>query len=157
VRGLGAHRVDYRSRDVVGNTEPYRTVRFTLTLGPIAAGTPPNAPAAFAALARVPRRVTTLRALRRGRLTVRITCQGVDRGTVALRVSRATARRLKLGSRVLAKRSVRCGEQGRASVRLRPGAKVRKALARTRRGVAGRLTLRMGKTADATSIFLRRG
>jgi hypothetical protein len=157
VRGLGAHRVDYRSRDVVGNTEPYRTVRFTLTVGPLATGAPPDRLAAFAALAPLTRSATTLRAFRRGGLTVRVTCRGVDRGTLALRVSRATAKRLRLGSRVLAARSLRCGEQGRASVRLRPGAKVRKALARSRGNVAGRLTLRMGDATDASSIVLRRG
>ena len=152
VRALGAHRVDYRSRDVVGNTEPYRTLRFTL-VGP---ATSP-APAPFASLAPPGRGATTLGAFRRGRLVVRIACQGVDRGSLSLRVDRATARRLDLASRVLAKRSVRCGDQGRASVRLRPGRKVRRALAHSRRGVAGRLTLRLGKATDEASIFLRRG
>ena len=88
---------------------------------------------------------------------MRICCQGVDRGSLALRVDRATARRLDLGSRVLAERSVRCGAQGRATVRLRPEGKVRKALARSRRGVSAELTLRFGKASDEASIQLRRG
>ena len=67
----------------------------------------------------------------------------------ALRVDRATARRLGLGSRVLAERAVRCGDQGRASVRLRPGRAVRRALARSRTGVAARLTLRLGQATDS--------
>ncbi len=153
VRGLGAHRVDYRSRDVVGNTELYRTLRFSLT----AATASSDAPAPFASLAPPARKATTLGAFRRGKLVVRISCQGVDRGTLALRVDRATARRLDLGSRVLAERAVRCGDEGRASVRLRPGKAVRRALARSRRGVDARLTLRFGKATDQTSIFLRRG
>jgi hypothetical protein len=157
VRALGAHRLDYRSRDVVGNTEPYRTLRFTLTPGPFPAGTPPGASAPFASLAPPTRKRTTLGALRRGRFVVRITCQGVDRGSLQLRVSRATARRLGLGGRVLAKRAVRCGEQGRASVRLRPTGKVRRALARSHRGVAAQLILRLGAATDQASIFLRRG
>ncbi len=152
VRGVGAHRVDYRSRDVVGNTEPYRTLAFTLT----EPGSSP-APAPFASIAQPARSVTTLKAFRRGRLVVRISCQGVDRGSLALRVDRATARRLDLASRVLAERSVRCGAQGRASVRLRPEGKVRKALARSRRGVSAQLTLRIGKASDEASIQLRRG
>ena len=64
---------------------------------------------ARAAGAQVPRRCG---AFRRGRLVVRIACQGVDRGSLSLRVDRATARRLDLASRVLAERSVRCGDAG---------------------------------------------
>jgi hypothetical protein len=154
----GDHRVDYRSRDVVGNTEPYRTLQFSLSAPAGASGTPPSRPAPFAALAPVARNRSTVAALRRGRLVVRVSCRSVRRGTVTLTVTRATARRLGLGSRVLVRAAVRCGAQGRAAVRLRPSRKVRRALARSRRAVEAGLTLRMrGASPDETSLVLRRG
>ena len=156
VAGSGAHRVDVRSRDAAGNTEAYRTLEFSLSAAVGAAGTQPLAP--FAALAPIARDRATLRALRRGRLAVRVSCRGVTRGTLTLSVGRATARRLGLGSRVLDRANVRCGAQGRATVRLRPGRTVRRALARSRRAVQAGLTLRMrGAAADETTLVLRRG
>jgi hypothetical protein len=160
VVAVGEHRVDYRSRDAVGNTEPYRTVRFALLAPPaplmtFAPAFMPTAPAPFASL--TPPRRATLRALRLGRLSARVTCQGVDRAVVKLTVARPTARRLGLESRVLARRTVRCGEQARGTARLRPSAKVRRALKRSRRSVDAVLTLRAGALTDSDSVVLRRG
>ena len=157
VTATGAHRVDFRSSDVVGNTEAYRTVEFTVS-APTGALGGPLRPAPFAALAPVARNRASVGALRRGRMVVRVTCQGVERGTLTLAVDRATARRLGLGSRVLARAAVRCGEEGRAAVRLRPGRKVRRALARSRRAVEAGLTLRMaGAAPDEATLVLKRG
>ncbi len=89
---------------------------------------------------------------------MRVSCQSVDRGTLTLAVRRATARRLGLGSRVLARAQVRCGAQGRAAVRLRPSRKVKRALARSRGAVEAALTLRMGAAAsDEATLVLKRG
>jgi hypothetical protein len=160
VVSLGEHRVDYRSRDAVGNTETYRTLLFSLTTPPVPPPVferafAPGLPAPFARFAPLER--TTLRALRLGRFSARMSCQGVDRGVVKLTVGRATARRLKLRSRVLAQRAVRCGEQGRATAPLKPASKVRRALERSRRSVEAVVTLRFGALTDAEPIVLRRG
>jgi hypothetical protein len=153
----GDYRIDYRSRDLVGNVENYRTLRLSVeTIG--AAGAAPAARPSVA-LQPVARRRATVRALRRGRFAVRVRCQGVERGTLRLRVSRAAARRLGLRSRTLATRSVRCAAQGRGTVTLAPRAKVRRALARTERGLTVTLTLRMsgarGADSDRSTIRLR--
>ena len=154
----GAHSVDFRSRDAAGNTESYRTLRFRLSAPVGATGAPPARPAPFAALAPVARDRATLAALRRGRLVVRVSCRSVTRGTLTLTVSRAAARRLGLGGRVLDRATVRCGDEGRAAVRLRPGKAVRRALARSRRAVPAGLTLRMrGAAVQKTTLVLRRG
>lgn len=159
VLSLGEHRVDYRSRDAVGNTEPYRTLRFALVTPPLplptfAPALVPATPSPFASLA--PPGRTTLRAVRLGRFSARVSCQGVDRAVVRLTVARSAARRLGLKSRVLAQRTVRCGEQGRATARLKPAAKVRRALKRSRRSVEAVLTLRAGTLTDSEPIALRR-
>ena len=76
---LGTHRIDFRSRDLVGNVENYRTLWLELRPPPAPSGEPPTAPAPrpFAALAPVDARSATLAALRGGRFAVRISCQGV--------------------------------------------------------------------------------
>ena len=55
----------------------------------------------------MPSRLLTRSALRNGRFVVRISCQSVELGTVSLTVSKATAKRLKLKSATLAKRTRR--------------------------------------------------
>ena len=54
----------------------------------------------------------TLSALRGGRLKVNVSCQGVKRGTLTLTVDRATARKLKLKSSTLARKTLDCGDRG---------------------------------------------
>jgi hypothetical protein len=154
----GDYRIDYRSRDLVGNVENYRTLLLSVeTIG--AAGLAPAARPS-AVLQPVARRRATIGALRRGRLAVRVSCQGVESGSLRLRVSRAAARRLGLRSRVLATRSGRCADQGRGTVTLKPRAKVRRALARSERALTATLTLRMsgprGTATDRRTIRLRR-
>ena len=124
VQGLRGHRVDFRSRDLAGNVENFRSVDFVIRPAPAAQGDPPPVaplaadPAPFAAMQRPAGARSTIRALRRGRLVVRVTCQGVQSGTLQLKVSRKVARRLGLERRVLATAAVRCGEQGRATATL---------------------------------------
>ena len=160
LQALGGYRVDFRSRDLVGNVEPYRSVRFSV----VAPAVPPAEPAGagplapFVALDRVARDRSTVAALRRGRFAVRVSCQGVDRGALRLEVTRATKRRLGLRSRVLAARSLRCAG-GRATAALRPSRAVRRALARSKGRITTTLTLRMsgaaGAVADRAEVVLR--
>ena len=154
---LGAYRVDFRSRDLVGNVELYRSIAFEVVAAPLATGTP-AVPRPFASLEPVARRRSTVAALRRGRFAIRVTCQAVQRGSVRLAVARETARRLGLGSRVLAARALGCDE-GRAMVSLRPGSAVRRALARSRGRITATLTLRMsgaaGTVTDRAEVVLR--
>jgi hypothetical protein len=165
IEGNRGHRVDFRSRDLAGNVENFRTVAFVIRPGPAPAGTPPpppkvaEKPKPFAALGTLARSRSTIAAFRGGRLAVRVSCQAVAGGTLSLTVTRAVRRRLGLASRVLAKRTVRCADQGRASVTLEPGRKVKRALARSKGSVAATLALQMagdaGKANDSAPVVLR--
>ena len=72
-------------------------------------------------------------------------------------VTKAVAKRLKLASRTLAKSTVRCGDEGRATLTLKPSAKVRKALARTRKSITATLSLRLPGAATDTQTVTFRG
>jgi Tol biopolymer transport system component/plastocyanin len=75
---------------------------------------------------------TRLKAFRKLGLAITARCVGVERGAVTLAVTRKLARRLGLKKTTLARATARCGADKRASAVLKPGVKVRKALA-TRR------------------------
>ncbi|HWK29672.1 MAG TPA: DUF1349 domain-containing protein [Solirubrobacter sp.] len=153
VAGNAGHRVDYRSIDVAGNVENYRSVIFVIrpvVLAPavpepivIPQAVPAPKPRPAAAIERVR---GTVAALRAGKVAVRVSCQAVDRGTYSLTVSKATAKRLKLKRRTLARGTVRCGDEGRGSVKLKPSAAAKRALARSKR-VTATLALRFGGAA----------
>jgi hypothetical protein len=100
-----------------------------------------------------------VKALRSGKVVVRVSCQGVDRGTLRLTVSRSMARKLKLPSAQLAGRSLRCGSEGRGRVTLKPSKKVRRALARTKRSITAKLTLSLrgssGSARDTQTVTFR--
>jgi hypothetical protein len=144
------YQIDYRSIDLVGNVENFKRVRFTIrppAIVPAAIQQPPPAPAPrpFAAMGEP-------RLSSRGRLMVTVSCQSVSRGKLTLTVRRAVARRLKLKSRTLASKTVRCGREGRATVSLRPRAAIR----RSKRAVRAKLTLRMtGAATDTQTVTLR--
>lgn len=155
------YRVDYRSVDQVGNVENYKTAQFSVR-GPTVLQAPQTqapstaAPRPFAAQEDVATRLRTLSALRGGRLKVNVSCQGVTRGTLTATVTRSVARKLKLKSGTLAKRSLDCGEEGRATVSLRPSAAIRRALSRTKSSVRVKLTLRMtGARVDTQTVTLK--
>lgn len=161
VTGERGHKVDYRSVDVVGNVENFKSVVFAihppaLLPSPLPQALPAAAHKAFAALEEVASRRRTLAALRGGRLRVNVSCVGVRRGTLTLTVERATARRLKLKRRTLARKVVRCGADGRATVTVRPSAAVRRALKRSKRSVTATLRLRMtGAATDTQEVTFR--
>jgi hypothetical protein len=154
IDAIGGHRVDFRSRDLVGNVENYRSAIFTIRPA-IASGGPPARGAPFAALEPPARAQSTIAALRRGRLAVRVSCQSVTGGTLRLLVSGSVAKRLDLGSRVLASRSVRCGAEGRATVTLRPSLRIKRALTRASGAVTATLALRMSGAAGAVEDRVR--
>ena len=155
------YRLDFRSVDLVGNVERYKTVQFavrapTVLQAPQTQAPSTKAPKPFAALETVAPRLRTLSALRGGRLAVHVSCQGVTRGTLTATVAGSVARKLKLKSSTLAKRTLDCGEEGRATVSLRPSSAIRKALARTKSSVRVKLTLRMtGAPADTQTVTLK--
>jgi hypothetical protein len=163
ISAVGGYRVDFRSIDLAGNVENYKTVTFAIRR-PVTSATPnfqPQAPPApaprpYAALEEASSRVQTLSALRGGRFKFNVSCQGVERGTVTLTVTRSVARQLKLKSGTLARKVLRCGDEGRATVSLQPSATVRKALARSKKSVRAKLTLRMtGAAADTQNVTFR--
>ena len=101
-------------------------------------------------------RVRTVSALRGGRFTVNVSCQGVTRGTLSATVTSSVRRKLQLRSGTLASKKLDCGAQGRATVSLKPSSAVRKALARTKTSVRVKLTLRMaGAPADTQTVTLK--
>jgi beta-xylosidase len=166
ITAAGGHRVDFRSIDAAGNVENYKWVIFTITPARPQATMPPVPPAApapapkprpEAELEDVGRRFKTVSALRGGRVKVRVACQAVDRGKLSLKVSKATTKHLKLKSRTLVRRTVRCGDEGRGSVTLKPSSKVRRALARTRRSITATLSLRFTGAATDTQTVTFRG
>ena len=89
VAALGSHLLEFRSRDRAGNLENLEELAF-------AVGSPQSsAPPAFVALTPLAKRLA-IGSLAHG-VRVRATCVSVGRGTLALTVSRATARKLGVG------------------------------------------------------------
>jgi len=147
VTEAGAHTVELRSTDVAGNVEAVRQVTFTIAAGgPQAQGDPPK-PGTIgqepsAAIDRA--RGLALRTFHRRGLRVDVSCAWIDSGTLRLTVSSRVARKLGLrGKRTLASTRVRCDTDGRMTVVLKPGKKVRKALAKSKASIRATLTLRL--------------
>ena len=90
-------------------------------------------------IAGLPRRMSAKRFARRG-LSVPIRCTGAMSGEVTLRVSKATARKLKLGARTLAERNVRCYGEHTVTVRLKANKAARRKL---RKGAAGSKSVKL--------------
>ena len=168
VSGNGVHVVAYRSRDAAGNVENARELVFRI--GPAAVSPPPGgadggaapapAPEAWATIVLPSAERATVRRFRRGALRVRVRCLAVERGVLRLRVSRALALQLDLKSRTLARKRFSCQDDGTATVRLKPGREVRRAL-RDRRAISAVLTLRMtgesGTVNDSRRLRLGSG
>ena len=111
--------------------------------------TPAPKPKPYAALSAVS-------APRGGTVTVRVSCQAVDRGTLRLTVTRAVAKKLALASTTLAGGSIRCGDEGRGMLTLKPSAKVRRALAKAKGSITATLTLRFaGAAQDKQTVTFR--
>ena len=166
VSALGLHRVEYRSVDTAGNPEATKQVAFNRVEPPTGGqgsqppGSPAPEPTPWVALNEVRRSQSTLKAFRKGRLTISLSCQAVEGGTVRLAVSRKVAKRLKLAGRTLAQAEVVC-EGAVAEVTLQPGKKVRRKLAGKKGGaVKATLSVRLGGDAgsatDSAKLTLRR-
>ena len=172
VAGAGPHTVEFRSVDAAGNVEDEAGARHrdradgaARRAGP--SGNPPagelppmiDSPATFS-LARISRADRRQRFAKRG-LRVPVQCTGAMSGTVKLTVARATARKLKLGSRTIKARDVRCYGAHTATVTLKPSKRVARKLRRGKGSVRLRLAVQMldfGKPAQTATktITLRR-
>jgi glucose/arabinose dehydrogenase/type 1 glutamine amidotransferase len=159
----GAHTVAYRATDNAGNVEPDGQVSFTISTP--AAGPPPTAgrvggggggvtPPRGVELRSPPRSLAGTR-LARG-LRVRGSCAGTEAGTVRLTVSRAGARKLRLGRRAatLAGARVRCAG-GSFAATVAPKGKAKRALRRLRGRITVKLVVRMGGTTDTATLRVR--
>jgi PKD repeat protein len=162
VSALGGHLVEHRARDHAGNLENAKEAVFAIGTPP-QPGTgfgdgPPLPPEPFVGLTPVDR--LSVGALVRNGLRVRASCVAVGRGTLSLTVTRKVARRLGLGKRTtLASRSVRCGDESRLTVRLKPSSRVKRALRRADGKFTATLRLRMngvdGPASDSEKLTLR--
>ena len=100
------------------------------------------------------------RGFRRGKLSVAIRCQSVERGTLTLKVTKKVAKRLGLKSTTLAKAAVRCEGAG-TTVTLKPSSTVKRKLAAKQRGsLEATLSVRLsgdgGTASDSALLTLRR-
>ena len=147
VTGDGDHVVEYRSSDLSGNVEAKKSVAFRIgpnaAPGPGPSGNPPPAPPidtpATARLGKVAGKLSAARFAKSG-LKVPVTCTGAMSGTARLTVSKATARKLKLGKRTLASKTVRCFGAHTATVKLKPSKSLVRKL---RRGAKGKRTVKL--------------
>jgi hypothetical protein len=154
VTEAGAHTVELRSTDVAGNVETVRQVTFTIAGSTQPQGGPP-APGGTGreptlAIGRV--RGLKVRTFRRSGLRVDVSCAWIDSGSLTLTVSQVVARKLGLhGTRTLASARVRCDVDGRMTVLLKPGKKVRNSLAKAKGPVRATLKLRLISGEEALS------
>jgi beta-xylosidase len=160
VTGNSGHRVFFRSVDAAGNVENFKSVIFVIrpparpaapapTPVVIPQATPAPKPTPYASLEEVSSKLSTVSALRGGKVAVRVSCQSVDRGTLRLTVTKAVAKKLKLKSTTLAGGSIRCGAEGRGTLTLKPSSAVRNALSKAKGSIEATLTLRLTGTAGA--------
>ena len=160
VKTLGTHRIDFRSTDVLGNVENYRSHAFTINapviVAPIFRAPSTNRAAPFVSLAEISAKLRTRSALRNGKLVVRVTCQNVERGTLSLTVTKAVAKRLKLKSTSLARQRVSCGSEGRATTTLSTSRTVKRALRAYKHSFEAKLRISMpGQASDSAELTLR--
>ncbi|WP_270038530.1 OmpL47-type beta-barrel domain-containing protein [Solirubrobacter ginsenosidimutans] len=165
VTGNSGHKVEYRSIDLAGNVENFKSLIFVIrppaTLQSpvvIPQAAPAPKPKPFASLEDLSSKVSTVSALRAGKVKVNVSCQAVDRGTLSLSVTKAVAKKLGLKSTTLASGSLRCGAQGRGTLTLKPSTKVKRALAKTKGSITATLTLRLtgsaGVARDTQTVTL---
>jgi hypothetical protein len=155
VSAQGGHLVEYRSIDAAGNRENTKDQVFAIA--PVSGSETPE-PDPFVGLGSVPDRLRVGALVNRG-LRVSATCVSVGRGTLSLTVSRAVARKLKLGRTTLASRSVTCSEALKVTATLKPGRAIARKLKRAKGTFAATLRLRMsggeGRASDSERLVLR--
>jgi beta-xylosidase len=170
VKGNSGHKVEYRSIDTAGNVENFKSLIFVIrppatqpaptpTPVVIPQATPAPAPKPLASLEDLSSKLSTVTALRGGKVAVGVSCQAVDRGTLSLTVTKAVAKKLGLKSTTLASGSLRCGEEGRGTLTLKPSTKVKRALAKAKGSITATLTLRLtgaaGSARDTQTVTFR--
>ena len=157
VSGLGPHTVEIRSVDAAGNIEAKQAVDFEIgSSTPGGAGgtgqtpVPPasdDTPATFR-LAGLASRMSAKRFAKRG-LAVQVRCTGAMSGRVTLRVTKATARKLRLRSSTVATRDVRCYGEHTATVRLKASKSTRRKL---RKAAAGKQSVKLHLSATMEDL-----
>jgi hypothetical protein len=100
-------------------------------------------------------RTTLGRVARRG-LKVAVHCDGAMQGTASLTIARKTMRRLHLRSTTLARRSIRCVQEGRKVVSLKPSRRVARALRRSHRSVKATVKVRLKPIGGRATTHARR-
>jgi regulation of enolase protein 1 (concanavalin A-like superfamily) len=167
VAGDRGHKVEYRSTDKAGNVENFKSLIFVIRRPALQPSPPAVLPQAtpapkakpYAALEALGSKLSTVSALRGGKVAVRVSCQAVDRGTLRLTVTRAVATKLKLKSTTLAGGSLRCGDEGRGTLTIKPSSRVRSALAKAKGSITATLTLRLtgsaGVARDTQTVTFR--
>ena len=106
---------------------------------------------ASAALGELASRVRAKRFGKRG-LTVRVACTGAMEGTATLRLSKRSARSLKLGKRMVKAGAVRCYGAHMAKVKLMPSKSLKRKLDAGRKRGSGASSLRLTLTVKITDL-----
>ena len=118
--------------------------------------TPAPTPAPWASLDAPSKSVSTVAAFLKGKLRISARCSTPGSGTLALTVSKADARRLKLKGVALARAGAQCTGTGRVDVAVRPTAAARRALKKWRRALKTTATLTLGSARSTRTIVLSR-
>jgi plastocyanin len=164
----GAHTVQFRSRDEVGNLESTGQVAFTIakagtggtgdtqptptpTQQPTPTPTPTPTPQATAAkLAKLS--TTKLASFLKKGLKISSACESGLRGKVQVQVSKREARKLGLKkATTLASKAVTCAADDKVTVTLKASAKLKKKLRKARGSAKATVRITMGSGAAATS------
>jgi PKD repeat protein len=137
----GTYTAKVTARDAQGATG---TATVQVVVGPAAQSGVRGAQAELAA-------PSSVRAFRARGLKVKVSCESSGSGRATLKVTSRVAKRLKLRSRTVAARSVRCTTGRELSVRLRPKRSTARRLARTRT-----LRLRLSVSVKGAGVLQRR-
>jgi PKD repeat protein len=90
-------------------------------------------------------------------LSVRVTCTRAMSGSAKLTVTKAVAKKLGLKRATLASAKVRCGGAGSKTVRLKPSAATRRALAKAKSAVKVKLGVSLSGKQASRTVTLTRG
>jgi plastocyanin len=140
---------------------PTPTATATATASPTPTATPVVTPAPtptpWASLDAPGKSVATVAAFMKGKLLVTARCSTPSSGTLALTVSKADAKKLKLKGVELARVGAQCTGTGRVTVTVRPSAAAKKALKKWRKALKATATLTLGSAKSTRAITLAAG
>jgi plastocyanin len=116
--------------------------------------TPAPTPQPWAALDAPAKKAATVASLAGGKLKLSARCSTPSSGTLALTVSKADAKKLKLKGTELARANAQCTGTGRVTVTLKPSAAVKRALKKWKRSLKATATLTLGSAKATRAITL---